>query len=333
MNFRILRSRLLLATLGLGAGLSVGHAGVEDTLSKSFTVSPGGTLVVAASRGSIEVTNGPADRADVQVYRQVTRTSDRKARQMIEEHQVTFAQEGNTITVRDKAPSSGLLGGWRGAGNLQVRYVITLPRQFDLDLKTAGGSITVADRAGKVVVATAGGSLKLGAIEGPVTASTSGGSVHLAAATGPVEASTAGGSIEVGQMHAATSLSTSGGSIRVKSAGQALKAGTSGGSIDIAAAVGPVQASTSGGSISVGFTASPSADCRLSTSGGSVRVRLPAGANVNLDARASGGSVKADLPVTIQGTVRKSELVGKVGNGGSLIHLRTSGGGISISGS
>jgi hypothetical protein len=321
--------------LGLFAPLVGGSlvvlADTTSDLNKSFTVSPGGALVVAASRGTLELVTGADDKLDVQVYRKVTRTSESKAREILASHEVTFSQDGGTVTVRDKAPAAWSKWNWWGGGNLQVRYVITLPARFDLDLKTAGGSITVPDHTGKVVVATSGGNLNLGGLEGPVNAHTSGGSITLGAVSGPLEARTSGGTIDTGELKAGATLGTSGGSIHVKRALGPLTAKTSGGSIEVGEAHAGVDASTSGGSVTAALAGGPTGDCRLSTSGGNIRVKLPAATHADLDAKTSGGSVKSDLPVTVQGTVGRNELVGKLGEGGRLIRLRTSGGSIHLS--
>lgn len=327
-KLRFARILALLAALAGGAGDAL--AAIEDTLHKTFSVSPGGRLVMAVSRGAIEIKTGGDHQMTIEVFRKVTRAAESKAREILDAHEITFTQEGDTVTVRDRAPRRWSEWSWWGGGSLQVRYTVTVPRQFNLDLKTAGGSITVPDLTGIIALNTSGGSLKVGAIDGPVTAGTAGGSITVASATGVIEAKTSGGSIEVGEAKAAANLGTAGGGIRVKLARGPVAARTSGGSIEIGEAHGAVNAVTSGGSVTASLADSPAEECRLSTSGGSVRLQLPATADADIDAKTSGGSVKTELPVTVQGTARRHELVGKLGAGGKLIRLRTSGGNITL---
>jgi hypothetical protein len=82
---------------------------------------------------------------------------------------------------------------------LQVEFRLMVPRQYNLDLNTSGGSIDVDDLIGEARVKTSGGSLALGRIEGPVDANTSGGSIALRQAKGNVLARTSGGGITVGE--------------------------------------------------------------------------------------------------------------------------------------
>ncbi len=323
-------SRLPAAGLLLGIFLITGcSATVEDEQSKTFTVAPGGKLVIDADRGSIDLQPGSDDQLDIRVHRKVTSSSERRAREVLEAHEVTFRQDGDTVSVRARSNQSWQHLGWWGGG-FGVRYEITLPRRFNVDLKTAGGSIAIAELAGEVRAHTSGGSLKFGVIDGPVTCKTAGGSIRIASAAGVVDAHTSGGSVSVDEAKAPATLGTSGGSIRVKQARAALKADTSGGSIELGEVGAGVEATTSGGSIRAGFVRAPESNCRLATSGGSVRVTLPADANLNVDARTSGGRVTCDLPVTVQGEVKRNELVGRLGSGGPLLQLRTSGGSISI---
>jgi hypothetical protein len=323
--------------LGTSTGCTRSQAADDDPdvaippvhLNRTFTIAPGGKLVMDVDRGAIDIRTSDRPEVTITVDREVRRASAKNARQLLAAHQVSFEQQGNTVTVHARLESS--LKSWRNWGSgLQVRYTVTLPARFDLDLKTAGGSITIPDLEGTVLASTSGGSLKLGAIDGPVTGRTSGGSIALESASQPVELRTAGGTVTLGIAKAAAKLSTSGGSIRVDTAYGPLDAGTSGGSIDIRNAHATVDASTSGGSVTATLAADQTGDCRLSTSGGSVRLTVPRGIHADVDARTSGGSVKTDLPVTVQGTLKHNELVGRIGEGGRSLRLRTSGGNIHL---
>lgn len=339
---RLLTAALAFFSLLVGGGLQTGCSQMEAEadnsaetesvpadLHQSFAVTAGGRLMIDADRGAIEIATGSDDTVQVDVLRKVTRGSAKKARQILAAHKVTFDQDGSTVRIRARL-SDGLKS-WRGWGSgLQVRYVVKVPSRYDLDLKTAGGSITVPDLAGTVVAGTSGGSIKLGTITGPATCRTSGGDISVAAGTDAIEAHTSGGSVEVGVAQQSAKLGTSGGSIRVNEARGPLSAETSGGSIRIQRAQSSVEASTSGGSIQAGLAAPLAGECRLSTSGGDVKVTLPPGINAELDARTSGGSVSSELPVTVQGEVKRSGLQGRLGDGGPLIRLRTSGGSIHV---
>jgi len=360
---KITRAGLLAGAL-FAAGTALSAAEFENNLDKSFPVSPGGKLVIDADRGAIEVTTTDADKAEVQVFRKVRYVSQSRANEIFAAHEVNFQQQGDQVSVR--AQFHGGAGGWftLARSSLQVRYQITIPKKFNVDLKTAGGTITQADLIGDVRAQTSGGSLKLATIDGSVWGKTSGGSISLARGSGAVEvrtsgggiqigeagtnvsartaggsirltkvkgevvAETSGGHIDIGEVEGNTSVKTSGGSISIKKSHGKVTAKTSGGSIDAGEVHGDLEAATSGGSISASLAGQPKGDCHLETSGGGIRLSVAESVAANLDAKTSGGRVVTELPVTVQGEQKSSELHGKINGGGPALFLRTSGGSI-----
>src|SRR5213595_2688344 len=85
-----------LAGLLLGIGTVVGAAEYDQKIEKEFQVSPGGTLIVQADRGSIEVNSDAGDRIRSRVLRQVKGGTQAQADQLFANHEVTFKQDGNT---------------------------------------------------------------------------------------------------------------------------------------------------------------------------------------------------------------------------------------------
>ncbi len=342
---KLLRTRLSAgAFFAATAAFALGE--YESNLTKTFSVTPGGKLVVDADRGSIEVTTADAEKVEVQGVRKVWGLSRSRADEIFAAHEIDFEQKADQVTVSAKfhGASGGLFD--RGGSGLQVCYQISIPKKFNVDLKTAGGSVTLADLTGAARAQTSGGSLKLGKIDGPVWGQTSGGGISLASGSGAVDMHTSGGDIQIGEAGATVSARTSGGSIRLDQAKGAVVAETSGGSIAIKKSIGKVSAKTSGGdidagevrggidaetfggSISASLTGQPAEDLHLKTSGGGIRLNCAESLAVDLDAKTSGGRVVTELPVTVVGEYKSSELRGKINGGGPTLLLRTSGGSI-----
>lgn len=129
---------------------------------------------------------------------------------------ISVERKDNKILVNGERPGSNNWGKWRGPN---VKFIITVPETFSLDLKTAGGSIVVDDLEGDIKAKTSGGSIKIGNILGNVDIHTSGGSIKTKNIQGHINAHTSGGSIEVifaQQPTQDASLTTSGGSIKAK---------------------------------------------------------------------------------------------------------------------
>ena len=308
------------------------RADAEDVISRSFKVQAGGQLAVDADRGSIEIkTVDKGEAVDVQISRKAT-GSQAKATKALEDHIVTTKQDGNKVEVHSEYKGPTVSGWFNSSPNLQVRYVITIPRQFDVNLKTAGGSIKVNELIGKTQVKTSGGSITLDKIEGPVQGHTSGGSVNVAGCRGAVDVSTSGGNMTLSGIEGDVNARTSGGSIKAEKITGNSVVKTSGGSVTVSGVTGSVDAGTSGGSVNAELLAQPASNCTFKTSGGSITVALLDKAAVDVDLRTSGGRVSSDFPVTtvIQGEQSKNEIRGKVNGGGPLITAHTSGGSVRL---
>lgn len=333
MQTRIL-SLPVIAPVALGLlAFSPGPLGadVEDRIARSFEAAPGGQLVVEADRGSIAVKTADTSTVQIEVSREA-KGSEAKAKKILADHVITFSQKGSQVSV--KAEYKGPKGtGWLGSSpQFNVRYQITVPRQFDANLKTAGGHIEVNRLTGKLQAHSSGGHLTFGAIEGPVNAHTSGGNITLEGCKGTVDLHTSGGSLKLSSIEGDVAAKTSGGSIRAEKLTGKSVVKTSGGSITVGDIHGSIDAGTSGGSITVTLAEQPAADCSFKTSGGSITLALNGKIAADVDLHTSAGRVSTDLPVVsvVQGEHDKSRLRGKVNGGGPLITAHTSGGNVRL---
>ncbi len=289
------------------AGAVVLKAGETET--KSFKVGSGGTLTLDSERGSIEIVARGRKEVTVEVTKKLPLGwfGDQDD---LNEFTVEYDQSGDNVNITGRFLGSH---GWGDHNRrLRVHYKVFVPKKYNLDLETSGGSITVSDLEGKVDVRTSGGSLDLGDIDGPVNARTSGGSISLSGSTGQAELQTSGGGITVGQVDASLEARTSGGSIHVKEV------------------KGAVELKSSGGSITAQLAEQPEQDCKLETSGGNITVYLAKNVAVNIDASTSGGSVWSDVSITTKGRIRSGRLRGTINGGGPQLYLHTSGGSIKI---
>ena len=303
------------------------NADVEDVIKKSFSAQKGGTLTIDSDMGSIEILTQNQEEVAVKIIQLVKTSSKHKAEKYLEDIKVNFSinEKDVTITLDYERGHSF----WKKS-LVKVKFLVTVPTIYNVDLKTSGGSISVTDLTGEVLAKTSGGSLKFGVIKGPVTGRTSGGSIKLQGCEGIADVKTSGGSIRIGKVYGDITAKTSGGSVTIEQARGTVLAHTSGGSINVNEVAGDIDASTSGGSVKATITKQPQGNCRLKTSGGSVRVYMNPDIAVNLNARTSGGRVKVDFPVLIQGNISKNQLIPELNGGGPELYLRTSGGTIHI---
>ena len=314
-----------LALVGAHPAPATEPAPTQDNVERSFNVGRGGTLQIDASFGSIEVSTSGGSSVDVKVIREVRERYEDDAQQILAEHQVNVSQSGNDIIVTTEV-SDRARDRWNDEYRntpLRVRFEISVPRDYNVDLETAGGNIEVDDLNGDLRSETAGGNLDFGNISGTVWAHTAGGNITNFI---PIDIKVRG--VTIGDIDGNVDAETSGGSIRIERAGGEVHASTAGGNIEVKEVGGTIEATTSGGNVSATITRQPSGDCRLSTSAGTVTVTLAEGIAVDVDARTSIGSVASDF--SIDGTVGRNSIRGSINGGGPELHLRTSAGNIRI---
>lgn len=312
-----------IATLAFSMLLATSALASTDTIRKGFNVAPGGTLRLTAGTGSIKIVTGGTG-----VAIEVIRTADgRDGEERMRNHKIDIQQSGNDVLIDAPLEARrGLIFNW---SDYEVQWNIRVPSAYNLDVRTSGGSIELADIGGTVKARTSGGSIRTGRLAGESELKTSGGSIRVASAAAPLNVKTSGGSIRIGDTTASVDAKTSGGSIHLGRIGGDVAAHTSGGGIEIEGAAGRIDAATSGGSIDAKITGPLSGDSRLSTSGGHVHIALAKGLNLEVDAKSS-GRIDSDVPVTIEGSMSRNRLRGRIGSGGPSLVLRSSGGGIRI---
>lgn len=325
-----MKTKIWLTAVAVLAGLTgTALADIEDTVEKNYKVGDNGNLTVAADMGSIEVTAAGQGDLKVTVYRKMDASTRKEADRILEDLELEFTQSGNDVSVTARYHRDSKLFNWERS-RLRLRFVISVPKKYNVDLNTSGGSISVSDLTGKALSKTSGGSLTFGRIEGPVNGKTSGGSISLQGCTGNADVRTSGGSIRIGEVDGQVQAMTSGGSINIEKAKGSVVAETSGGGIHVDEVMGDIDASTSGGSVSATISKQPAGPCRLKTSGGTITVELAADIKVDVDAATSGGRVTTQFPVTVEGELSKTRLNATINGGGPELLLRTSGGSINI---
>ena len=222
--------------------------GFAENVTASYTVDPGGELTIDADFGSVRIETSATGTVEILVEKQRKEGTEDEARRAFEEVEVTTEQRGNDVHIRVDHTR------WLGRNGMSIAMTVQVPYTYDLDIKTAGGSIAIADLDGEILARTAGGSIRTGATQGDVNARTLGGSIHIGPTEGGVSAKTLGGSINIGDAKGDVSAHTMGGSIRVGRTEGDLTAYTMGGNITVEAASGKVSAKTLGGRVRVGST-------------------------------------------------------------------------------
>lgn len=286
----------------LAFGLLVGavHAG-EKNFEKKFTVSSGGTLKIKTDVGSIRVTGAKTD--EVAITANVWGNDDE-----VERFEFEAVQTSSGVEIYGRVNR----GRWfKWSSRLGADFVITVPRDYNVLMETAGGNLEVTDLRGRVDGQTSGGNIDLQNIAGNITLGTSGGNLRAEKITGNLR------------------METSGGNVRISEVLGDVEASTSGGHIKVLEVEGKVNVSTSGGHIDVGVK-NKHHGIHAETSGGTITISVPRDIAANLDLHTSGGEVDCRLPITIEGKISDSKVRGTLNGGGQLIYAYTSGGDVRI---
>lgn len=232
----------------------------ESLINKTFDVANGGTFILETDNGSVEIESHESNTVEIQVKKKGRDADDLK---------IEFSQDGDNVKVTGDKSSFSFFN------NSSVHFIVKVPSQYNLDLRTNGGSIKIESLTGKVDAYTSGGSIRLGEIIGDVEVKTSGGSIKVDEVDGNINAHTSGGSINVkfaSQPTKDSRLTTSGGSITaslIPSIKLNIYASTSGGRVSSEFEVeGKIKKTKIDGKINGGGP-----ELTLKTSGGSVRIK------------------------------------------------------------
>jgi hypothetical protein len=301
----------------------------EENVNQQLDGAPGGKLIVDVDFGTIDVSPGADDKISVAAHRKIDSDNEAQEKEYLASAPVTVSKEGNTFTIRARRQNKERNLNWSGRCSMDARYTLHVPRNFNSELRTGGGTIIVAELTGTMSADTSGGKLKFTHLRGPTGATTSGGSIELNGCEGPLKVDTSGGRIEAIDGSGSLEARTSGGSIVVRNFGGDTKVETSGGRLTLENINGKIIGRSSGGSITAKLKSPVPGDVNLETSAGSIDVTVPPDAGLDIEAEASSGRVTSELPFTGTRTDRDS-MKGKINGGGKSLVLRSGAGSISI---
>src|SRR6187549_360083 len=153
----------------------------EKTFDRTFTVSPGGELVVDADGAGVHVTGSDGNKVVVHI---VVRGSEKELADL----KLDAVQKDNGVTATLRKSKQGMFswGGWSSEQDIHV----TVPRRYMINVRTGGGSIDLKDTEGTASLNTSGGDVSAKNVTGKVKLRTSGGSILADAIKGDVDADT-----------------------------------------------------------------------------------------------------------------------------------------------
>jgi Toastrack DUF4097 len=202
-------------------------------------------------------------------------------------------QSGDNVTL-----TARIKNGWHFTiGELRrLRIEVRMPADADLRVETGDGSIKAANLTGTVDLHTGDGSLTVSSIKGSLTIRTGDGGIDASDIDGKISAVSGDGHITID------------------------------GRLDV------LQAKSGDGRIKVRALKGSKLDASWSVSSGdgSVEVAVPSDLSADIDAHSGDGSVSTEVPLTVQGTISKNQVRGKLNGGGQMLTIHTGDGAIRL---
>ncbi len=268
----------------------------------SYPLKPGGALSVETFNGSVEVTGWSENTVDI------SGTKYGPSQEAAAALRIDVRNSPDSVSVRAIRPS-----GWRN--NLGAKFIIRMPRTAILErIATSNAHIRTIEGLGPTRLRSSNGSIRVERLKGSLDAETSNASVELLNVEGDARVVSSNGHIRAEGLRGSLDGNTSNSGITAR-----LDAGKS------------IRLETSNGSVDLTLPSTFANDVHVNTSNASITLRMPFEPNARIMAHTNNASITSDFSIRTEGTIGKDRLEGTLGNGGPLIDLGTSNGGIRLS--
>ncbi len=293
----------------------------HGSFDRSLKVTGPVDLDVQTGSGSINLRTGSANVVEVHA---IIKAGGMHALEKIKrlESNPPIEQNGNVIHI-------GPIKDEDLRRNVSISYDLVVPAQTQLRSHSGSGHQTIDGIKGPVTADTGSGGVTVSNIGSELRAHTGSGGIELDNIQGAVKADTGSGSIRASKIAGAFEGHTGSGHITLSQAAQGdVRVETGSGSMDLDNVRGGLRAEAGSGSIKAAGEAT--ASWYVQTGSGSIDLRLPPQAGFELYAHTGSGRISTERQITMQGSLNRHELRGKVGNGGPSLEVRTGSGNITI---
>jgi hypothetical protein len=203
-RLRTLAALPLVASLSLTAACDIALSGAREeateTVTRSFPLSPGGTLDVSTTNGRIEVVAGSGRTVEMTAVKVAKAATKEGATELLKRLQIKEEITADLVKLRaerdgGQGASRQTLSAW--GTSAEVRYSLKVPANTKLLLNTTNGEIEVVDVTAGSHLESVNGQINARGLSGDVKASTVNGGVDIALAsvTGDVNVETTNGGV------------------------------------------------------------------------------------------------------------------------------------------
>jgi DUF4097 and DUF4098 domain-containing protein YvlB len=320
-------SSLIVAAFFIAACLQTlpASASAEGSFQRTLQVNGLVSIDLTTGSGSVNVRTGSSGQVQITGRVKVTTwlgtsSSEERIKQITDNPPIQ--QSGNDIRIGNRSESELF-------HNVSISYDLVVPANTRLHSHTGSGNQDISGLNGVVEADAGSGGLRISEIGDTVRADTGSGNIEIDRVKGNVRAKAGSGSIHATDVAGGFEGRTGSGHITLdQTAPGAVHAETGSGGMELRGVNGSLEASAGSGAISA--DGNPTGSWSVHTGSGTVRLKLASSAGFDLDAHTSSGSISVSQPVTVQGTIGRKELRGKVHGGGVPVEVRTGSGNIEI---
>lgn len=297
-----------------------------EKVSQTYKVGDGASLDLSHLSGDIRVSAGSASEIKIEATKRVRHRNADEAKRLLEALRVDINNFNGRVEVRTIYPRRGQFGNNISAS---VDYVIAVPPNATVALKSISGDISVSN------------------VKGEVRAESVSGDVTVTGTPNVAIAKTISGDVTARDIGTQTSLVLStisgtviGTGLRVRS----LEAGSVSGDVRLVGSeIERLEAKSISGNIEFDAPLAKGGRYEFTCHSGNVRVLFSGNTGFELDADTFSGNVRSDVPVTLRqvgrdernqrGTARISSraIRGTYGDGGAYLLVRSHSGSVVIS--
>jgi DUF4097 and DUF4098 domain-containing protein YvlB len=285
-----------------GSALLATSVHAEDYL-KSYSISNRANVHVNTNDGSVSVVTGDNKQVEFHV--------EYRGFKLNKSLHIESEQQGDQVELTARIANNL---GFSFGNTRRLHIEVRMPKDADLQIDTGDGSVESSALSGNIAIHTHDGSIRANHLSGNIDLHSGDGSITVNSVTGIVRMHTGDGAIDGSDLDGSVDAYSGDGHVRLSGRFDVLKIKTGDGSIDTHALLGS--------KLDAGWS--------IVTGSGSVDLALPHDLQVDLDATTGDGQISMDIPVTVQGTISKSKVRGKIGGGGQTLTIHTGDGSIHL---
>jgi len=296
----------------------------EGSFQRTLHVTGPVNLDLSTGSGNVSIRTGNSSQVEVTGHIRATNWFGGDASERVKqiENNPPIQQSGNDIRIGHISDSAML-------HNISISYDLIVPAETQLRSHTGSGNQDIDGIQGRIEIESGSGSVKISNIGDTVRAETGSGEITIDRVKGNVRTKAGSGSIHATDVAGGFEGHTGSGHITLQqTASGSVRADTGSGGMELRGVHGSLEAEAGSGTITA--EGDPTGAWNVHTGSGNVHLRLASEAAFDLDAHTSSGSISVNQPITVQGSMGRRELRGKVHGGGVPVAVETGSGNIEI---